>query len=510
MEDYILEMRNITKEFPGVKALDDVTFCVKRGEIHALVGENGAGKSTLMKILSGVYTTGEYTGEMIVNGTRQNYSCIKDSERAGISIIYQELGLVSTMTVCENIFLGNELVSHGIIDWDTENAACKRLLEKVKLKENPGTVIETLGTGKQQLIEIAKALSKNVDLLILDEPTSSLTEADSKNLLELLSQLRESGLTCIYISHKLNEVMEITDTVTVLRDGKTIVTKPTSEVTESKLISWMVGRDMTEVYPITVHEPGEIVLEVKDWTVPMKKEPNRFMLDHVSLNVRKGEIVGIAGLMGAGRTEFAMSLFGALHEKPVEGEIYLNGEKMERFKHPREAIDAGLMYLSEDRKRYGLLLSSDLRVNITLSSLNKLSRAGIIDLDRESEKVTKGIRDLNVKTPSILQLARNLSGGNQQKVVIVKALFTEPGVLILDEPTRGIDVGSKYEIYQLMNRLVEQGLGIVMISSELPEVINMSDRIYVMCEGRITGEFHASETKITQEEILYCAAGGRA
>ena len=509
MEDYILRMQNITKEFPGVKALDDVTFCVKRGEIHSLVGEIGAGKSTLMKVLSGVYPAGEYEGEMYVNGELKSYSCIKDSEKAGISIIYQELGLVSTMTICENIFLGNEITKHGAIDWDGENEKCMELLQKVKLKENPGTVIETLGTGKQQLIEIAKALNKNVDILILDEPTSSLTETDSKNLLELLRQLKQSGITCIYISHKLNEVLDISDTVTVLRDGKTIVTKPIQEVTESALISYMVGRNMTEVYPDAKHTPKDVVLEVKNWTVPTKKDPERYILDHINLHVRKGEIVGIAGLMGAGRTEFAMSLFGALSEKPTEGELYLNGQKRERFKNPREAIDTGVMYLSEDRKRYGLILSSDLRTNITLSSLNKISKGGVINLDQETEKVTKGIRDLNVKTPSILQLAKNLSGGNQQKVVIVKALLTEPGVLILDEPTRGIDVGSKYEIYQLMHQLADQGICIIMISSELPEVIHMSNRIYVMCEGRITGEFDTSEVKITQEEILYCAAGGK-
>ena len=303
--------------------------------------------------------------------------------------------------------------------------------------------------------------------------------------------------------------MDISDTVTVLRDGKTIVTKPIQEVTESALISYMVGRNMTEVYPDAKHTPGDVVLEVKNWTVPTKKDPERYILDHINLHVRKGEIVGIAGLMGAGRTEFAMSLFGALSEKPTEGELYLNGQKRERFKNPREAIDTGVMYLSEDRKRYGLILSSDLRTNITLSSLNKISKGGVINLDQETEKVTKGIRDLNVKTPSILQLAKNLSGGNQQKVVIVKALLTEPGVLILDEPTRGIDVGSKYEIYQLMHQLADQGICIIMISSELPEVIHMSNRIYVMCEGRITGEFDTSEVKITQEEILYCAAGGK-
>lgn len=508
MEDYILEMQNITKEFPGVKALDNVTFRVKRGEIHSLVGENGAGKSTLMKVLSGVYPKGQYTGVMKINGKEQSYSCIKDSEKAGVSIIYQELGLVGTMTVCENIFLGNEIVKKNHIDWDAQNTRAAQLLKRVKLDEKVNTVVETLGTGKQQLIEIAKALNKNVDILILDEPTSSLTEADSRNLLNLLRELKASGMTCIYISHKLNEVMDISDTVTVLRDGKTITTQPVEELDENKMIAFMVGREMTDVYPEITHTPGdEVVLEIKNWSVPDRKNTERNLLDHINLKVKKGEIVGISGLMGAGRTELAMSLFGSWEEKPNSGELYFKGKKREYFQHPREAIDAGLMYLSEDRKRYGLLLNSDLKVNATLSSLNKFSPRGVIDLDKEAEKAIQGIRDLNVKTPSVLQLAKNLSGGNQQKVLIVKALLTEPDVLILDEPTRGIDVGSKYEIYQLMDKMAKDGLSVIMISSELPEVINMSDRIYVMSEGRISGEFDTKETKVTQEVLLGCSTG---
>lgn len=506
MDDYILEMRNITKEFPGVKALDNVTFRVKRGEIHSLVGENGAGKSTLMKVLSGVYPAGEYSGEMLINGKEQKYSCIKDSENAGVAIIYQELGLVRTMTVCENIFLGNEAKKGKFIDWDYQNAQSRELLKKVKLNELPSTVVDTLGTGKQQLIEIAKALNKKCDILILDEPTSSLTEADSANLLDLIRELKKEGMTCIYISHKLNEIFDISDTITVLRDGKTIVTKPVSEMTESSLVAYMVGRDMTEMYPRAEHTPGEVVLEVKDWSVP-KKGTEKLLLDHVNIKARKGEIVGIAGLMGAGRTELAMSIFGALKEKPISGELYVKGKKVE-FKEPKSAIEGGMMYLSEDRKRCGLLLNSDLRVNITLASLKKLVHNGVINLDEEARKVQKGIKDLNVKTPSMMQLAKNLSGGNQQKVLIVKAILTEPDVLILDEPTRGIDVGSKYEIYQLMHELANDGISIIMISSELPEVINMSDRIYVMSEGRITGEFDNSDLSMTQEELLYYAAGG--
>jgi len=509
MKDYILQMKNITKLFPGVKALSDVTFHVMRGEIHALVGENGAGKSTLMKILSGVYPKGEYVGEMIVDGQKQEYGSIKDSEKAGIAIIYQELGLVNTMTVCENIFLGNEIVKNGKIDWDAQNKKSIELLKMLHLNESPNTVVEQLGTGKQQLIEIAKALNKNVKILILDEPTSSLTEADSENLLELLRQLKASGITCIYISHKLNEVLEISDTITVLRDGQTIVTKPTSDMNETSLITYMVGRNMDECYPKAKHEAGEVIFEVKDWTVPKKKNPGQYMLNHVNFKVRRGEIVGVAGLVGAGRTEFAMSLFGALGEKATEGEIYLNGQKRKPFRNPREAINSGVMYLSEDRKRYGLVLSSDLRTNITMASLDKISRMGVIDLDQETEKVGKGIKELNVKTPSMLQLAKNLSGGNQQKVVIIKALLTEPAILFLDEPTRGIDVGAKYEIYQLMNMLVDQGISIVMISSELPEVISMSDRVYVMSEGKMQAELDSEADNICQEKILYYAAGGK-
>lgn len=509
MEDYILQMKNITKLFSGVRALSNVSFNVKRGEIHALCGENGAGKSTLMKVLSGVYPKGEYSGEIWVDGKLQQYTRIKDSERAGIAIIYQELGLVNTMTVCENIFLGNEIIKNGHIDWDTQNNRSLELLKRVKLTENPATPVEQLGTGKQQLIEIAKAINKDVKILILDEPTSSLTEEDSENLLNLLREFKQAGMTCIYISHKLNEVLSIADTVTVLRDGETIVTKAADTLSESDLISYMVGRNMDDTYPHMSHTPGDIALEIRNWTVPTKKDASRFLLRDVSFHVREGEIVGIAGLMGAGRTEMAMSVYGALSEQPVSGELYLNGKRRKRFKAPKEAIDAGVVYLSEDRKRYGLILGSDLKTNITLSCLDKLTKRGILDLDEETRQVAQSIQDLNVKTPSMLQLAKNLSGGNQQKVVIAKALMTQPRVLILDEPTRGIDVGAKYEIYQLMDRLVKDGYSVVMISSELPEIIHMSDRIYVMSEGKMQAELDNAKKNITQKEILYYAAGGQ-
>ena len=510
MEDYILEMKNVTKTFPGVKALDDVTFRVKRGEIHALVGENGAGKSTLMKVLSGVHPYGSYTGDVIVNGKTANYATIRDSETDGVAIIYQELGLVGTLTVCENIFLGHEIVEKGKINWEKEKIRAAELLKEINLDLSPDTVVETLGTGKQQLIEIAKALNKNVSILILDEPTSSLTEVDSANLLELLRQLKKSGITGIYISHKLNEVMSISDTITVLRDGKTIATRPAADYTEATLIAEMVGRTMENSYPkAEKHNIGEVALRIKDWTVPNKKNREKLLLDHVNIDVRQGEIVGLAGLMGAGRTELAMSIIGLLGTEPTEGTLVLPDKEINGFKNPHAAIQEGVVYISEDRKRYGLVLSSDVKTNISLSSLRKISHLGVINGDLEVKRAKESVDDLRIKTPSIMQLVKNLSGGNQQKVVIAKALMTEPKVLILDEPTRGIDVGAKYEIYQLMQRLAYEGMAVIMISSELPEVIGMSDRIFVMSEGKISAELVAGVDEINQERILSYAAGGQ-
>lgn len=507
MDDCILEMRHICKHFGGVKALDDVSFSVKRGEIHGLVGENGAGKSTLMKVLSGVYPTGEYTGQMLVDGREQHYSCIKDSERSGVAIIYQELGLVKTMQVCENIFLGNEIQKgKGVIDWDQEYKRCRELLASVKLDVSPTTLVESLGTGKQQLIEIAKALNKNVKLLILDEPTASLTEADTQNLLKLLHHLKEQGMTCVFISHRLGEVMEIADTITVMRDGKTIVTRSVEEMSEEQMIAYMVGREMKQLFPKVPHTAGETVLEVREWTVDDPDNPGKFLVDHAAIDVRRGEIVGIAGLMGAGRTELAMSIFGGM--RADGGRLRLAGKEHHPFKHPKQALHAGIGYLSEDRKAYGLVLGMDIRTNMTLSSLDKISRRGVINKDAELKTVTGGIESLRIKTPTMYQLVQNLSGGNQQKVLLMKSMLANPKVLFLDEPTRGIDVGAKYEIYQLMNKLVEEGVCIVMISSELPEIINMSDRIYVMCEGRIQTELVEGRDKITQENILYYASGG--
>lgn len=504
METPILEMRQITKEFPGVRALDNVTFSVKRGEIHCLVGENGAGKSTLMKVLSGVYPYGTYSGEILIDGQPQRFNSIADSERAGIGIIYQELALVPEMTVYENIFLGHEINHNGLIDWNETIHRADLMLRKVRLTVNPATKIRDLGVGKQQLVEIAKVLSRDVKILILDEPTAALNENDSENLLQLLRELRDHGVTCILISHKLKEVLSVADTVTVLRDGKTVCTLDArkGEVSEQVLIRNMVGREITNIYPPRSRQPrAEIMLALRNWTV-YSPELGRYIVRDVNLEVRRGEIVGLAGLMGAGRTELALSLFGNTPGYRISGELWLKGQQRS-FRHPREAIAAGMAYVSEDRKAKGLVLIQDVRQNITLANLRALARNGVIDRNAEIQIAEEYRRSLNIKTPSIEQQVVNLSGGNQQKVCLGKWLFVQPDVLILDEPTRGIDVGAKYEIYQLMNRLVEQGMSIMMISSELPEVLGMSDRVYVVSGGRIKGELPIAEA--TQEKIMALA-----
>jgi len=504
METPILEMRQITKEFPGVRALDNVTFSVKRGEIHCLVGENGAGKSTLMKILSGVYPYGSYSGEILINGQLQRFFGIADSERVGIGIIYQELALVPEMTIYENIFLGHEICRNGIIDWNETIRQANEVLRKVRLAVNPATKIRDLGVGIQQLVEIAKALSREVKILILDEPTAALNEDDSENLLNLLRELRDQGVTCILISHKLKEVLSVADTVTVLRDGKTVCTLDAhnGEVNEQALIRNMVGREITNIYPPRNRRVSDdVVLELRNWTV-YSPEAGRYLLRDVNLHVRRGEIVGLAGLMGAGRTELALSLFGNAPGYHISGELWLKGRKR-TFHHPREAIAAGMAYVSEDRKTKGLILIQDVRQNLTLANLRALANNGLIDRNAEIQIAEKYRQSLNIKTPTIEQPVGNLSGGNQQKVCLGKWLFVQPDVLILDEPTRGIDVGAKYEIYQLMNRLVEDGMSIIMISSELPEVLGMSDRVYVVSGGRIKGELSIAEA--TQEKIMALA-----
>jgi putative multiple sugar transport system ATP-binding protein len=502
--DYILEMNNITKEFPGVKALSDVNFKVKKGEIHCLVGENGAGKSTLMKVLSGVYPYGEYEGDIILNNEVQKYSGISDSEKAKIAIIYQELALIPEMTVYENIFLGHEIKNRYTINWNETIAKSKELLKRVNLNINPDTKVKDLGVGRQQLVEIAKAFSKDVKLLILDEPTAALNEDDSENLLNLLNELKEEGITSIMISHKLKEVISIADTVTILRDGKTICSLDASksEINEHTIIRNMVGREINDIYPKRTRKRlGEIVLEVKNWSA-YSNDLGRNVLKNINFNVRKGEVVSIAGLMGAGRTEFAYSIFGNPKEYKLSGELLINGEP-KNFKHPSDAIKSGIAYVTEDRKKEGLILIQDIKNNITLGNLRSLSSNGIINENEEINVANKYKDDLTIKAPDIEQLLVNLSGGNQQKVSVGKWLFTEPNILILDEPTRGIDVGAKFEIYTIMNRLIDEGLSIIMISSELPEVLGMSDRIYVMAHGEITGELDIKYA--TQDKIMKMA-----
>ncbi|HSH02271.1 MAG TPA: ATP-binding cassette domain-containing protein [Anaerolineae bacterium] len=501
----ILEMKNITKEFPGVKALDNVSFAVKRGEIHCLVGENGAGKSTLMKILSGVYPHGQYDGDIIFNGETQQFRNIRDSENVGISIIYQELALIPDMSVYENIFLGHEISNGPLINWNETIKQSTAMLKKVNLDVNPAVQVKTLGVGKQQLVEIAKALSKDVQLLILDEPTSALNEDDVDNLLDLLRALRQQGVTCIMITHKLKEVMSVADTVTVIRDGQTICTidAHTEELSEQIIIKNMVGRAIDNIYPKRDHQRStEVVLEVDNWTV-FDRTRGRNILKNVSFNLKKGEIIGFAGLMGSGRTELALSIFGNPENYTlVDGQIRLNGEP-KKFNHPHDAIRAGIAYVSEDRKKNGLILTQDVRQNISLANLNELAHQTVIDENQEVNVANKYKDSLNIKTPNIDQTVGHLSGGNQQKVSLAKWLFVKPDILILDEPTRGIDVGAKFEIYTIMNQLVEQGLSIIMISSELPEVLGMSDRIYIVSAGEITGELPIEEA--TQERIMHLA-----
>jgi putative multiple sugar transport system ATP-binding protein len=505
-DDYILEMRNITKEFPGVKALDNVNFKVKRGEIHCLVGENGAGKSTLMKVLSGVWKYGTYTGDIVYDGEVQKFRGIADSEAKGIAIINQELALFPELTIYENIYFGHEIVKGKTIDWNETIVKSKELLKKVRLDVDPSLPIKRLNTGNQQLVEIAKALSKNCNLIIFDEPTSSLNEDDSQNLLKLIRELKESGITCIMISHKLREVTAIADTITVLRDGATICSMDAhkDKITEAGIINDMVGRKIDNIYPKREKKDlGDVMFEIKDLTVEDPKT-GREILHHVNLNVKKGEIVGLQGIMGAGRTECALSIFGNAYGYRIKsGKVMIDGEEC-FFKSPKDAIKHGLAYVTEDRKGNGLVLIQDIRYNTTIANLQALVSGGLAINENEEIVVANKYKDeIGIKAPSIEQKVNNLSGGNQQKVQIAKWLYVEPKVLILDEPTRGIDVGAKYEIYSLMNQMVEQGMSIIMISSELPEVLGMSDRLYVMSEGEITGELTAEEA--TEEKVMKMA-----
>ncbi|MGI6156997.1 MAG: ATP-binding cassette domain-containing protein [Saccharofermentanales bacterium] len=509
MADTILEMRHITKVFPGVRALDDVNFSVKRGEIHCLVGENGAGKSTLMKVLSGVYPHGSYEGEIYYDGEVQAFRGIADSEDKGIAIIYQELALVPALSIYENIFLGHEIMNGKRINWRETIVQSRKYLDMVGLDVDPSTPVGLLGVGQQQLVEIAKALSKDIRLLILDEPTSAINEEDSQNLLRLIRDLKTQGVTCIMISHKLREVIDIADAVTVLRDGKTICTvdRASGDINEPFIIRNMVGRSIDAIYPDRDYEPSDdVVFEVDNWTV---YEPalERNILEDVSLKVHAGEIVGLQGLMGAGRTEFALSVFGNTPKyRLVSGTVKLDGQE-HVWKTPGQAIESGVAYVSEDRKGKGLIEIQDVKFNISLANLTELLRGMRLDENKEIVMTEDYRKQLNIRTPSVEQLVVNLSGGNQQKVQVAKWLFSHPRLLIMDEPTRGIDVGAKYEIYNIMLELAAQGMGIIMISSELPEILGMSDRIYVMSEGRIAGELKGSEA--TEENVMKLAVSGR-
>ncbi|WP_211470424.1 multiple monosaccharide ABC transporter ATP-binding protein [Collimonas humicola] len=497
----ILEMRGIGKTFPGVKALDNVNLVVRSGEIHAVVGENGAGKSTLMKVLSGVYPHGSYTGDIHYQGQTRKFEGIADSEECGIIIIHQELALVPLLSITENIFLGNEQAKHGVIDWAGSYAKTKELLAKVGLKESPNALITNLGVGKQQLIEIAKALSKQVKLLILDEPTASLNESDSDALLELLLELKAQGISSILISHKLNEISKVADSITILRDGSTVDTLDCHKevISEDRIIQNMVGREMADRYPKRSPQIGETIFEVRQWRVHHPIHPERQVIKGVDFNVRKGEIVGIAGLMGAGRTELAMSIFGRAYGQRISGKVFLRGKEID-VSTVQKAIDNGIAYVTEDRKGYGLILDQDIKKNISLANLDGVADKTVIDEGREYSVAADYRRQLKIRCSNVFQKVLNLSGGNQQKVVLSKWLFSNPDVLILDEPTRGIDVGAKYEIYTIISQLASEGKCIIMISSEMPELLGMCDRVYVMNEGNFVGELAAAEA--SQEKIM--------
>ncbi|WP_159602094.1 multiple monosaccharide ABC transporter ATP-binding protein [Agromyces humi] len=500
MTTNILEMRGITKTFPGVKALSNVTIGVERGEVHAICGENGAGKSTLMKVLSGVYPHGTYDGDIVFENETVEFRDLTDSEAKGIVIIHQELALSPYLSIAENIFLNNELKGRGgLIDWNKTNFEASKLLARVGLRENPTTKIMDIGVGKQQLVEIAKALSKEVKLLILDEPTAALNDEDSDHLLDLILHLKGQGITSIIISHKLNEIKKVADSVTVIRDGKTIETIAKQDVTEDRIIKDMVGRDLENRYPDHTPDIGEELLRVEDWTAHHPQDTSRVMVDNVNLNVRAGEIVGIAGLMGAGRTEFAMSLFGQSYGSKITGKVFLRGKEI-KTRTVAEAIDHGIAYATEDRKTYGLNLIEDIKRNISMASLKKLEKYGLVHDNEEYAVANEYRKSMNIKAPSVLVKTGKLSGGNQQKVVLSKWIYSDPDVLILDEPTRGIDVGAKYEIYMIINRLAASGKGIIVISSELPELLGICDRVYALSEGRITGELPIAEA--TPEAML--------
>jgi putative multiple sugar transport system ATP-binding protein len=506
MTQNILEMQSITKVFPGVRALDNVSLNVARGEIHAICGENGAGKSTLMKVLSGVYPHGTYEGDIVYENKVVAFKNIRESEAEGIVIIHQELALSPHLSIAENIFLNNEIKRFGLIDWNKTGQEAQMLMARVGLKENPDAKIKDIGVGKQQLVEIAKALSKRVKLLILDEPTAALNDEDSAHLLDLLRHLRGQGISCIIISHKLNEIAAIADKTTIIRDGKSVETLDMSDgkADQERIIKGMVGREMDNRYPAHTSNTGPEILRVENWTAHHPDDKNRVVVDNVNINVKKGEIVGIAGIMGAGRTEFARSLFGRSWGTNISGKVFINGKEA-NVSTIRNAIDAGLAYATEDRKRFGLNLIDDIKRNISMASLHTFVKRGLVN-DNEEFKVASEYREsMNIKAPSVLSITGKLSGGNQQKVVLSQWIHSNPEVLILDEPTRGIDVGAKYEIYTIIQRLADEGKGIIVISSELPELLGICDRIYALAEGTITGEV-TKETATPELLMKYMTA----
>jgi ABC-type sugar transport system ATPase subunit len=498
-----LEMRNISKAFPGVRALDGVSFDLQAGEVHALVGENGAGKSTLMKILAGVYPYNDYEGEIFIDGDVQRFAGVRDAENAGIAVIYQELSLVQQMTVGENIFLGREPSRFGVVRWSDLYKRARALLKDLHLELDPYTPVNRLGISQQQLVEIAKALSHEAKILVLDEPTAALTDSEVESLFDILRKLRQRGVGMIYISHKLQEVFRISDRITVLRDGRTVGTDATSNWTESTVIARMVGREMGDIFPPVDHAKGEVVFEATGLSVADPNAPGKKLVDNVSFSVKRGEVLGIAGLMGAGRSDLLMAIFGA-HSGTVSGEIRVEGKRAQ-IKCPGDAIEQGIAFVTEDRKRFGLVLDQTIVNNMTLACLPQLSGRFVTSIDAESAASERAMKDLRVKAKSPFTIAGTLSGGNQQKVVLAKWLLTKPQVLFLDEPTRGIDVGAKQEIYAQVNALARAGLAIVLVSSELPEVLGLSDRIIVLHEGRKTGEF--SRATATPEAVMACATG---
>ena len=498
----LLEMRDISKSFPGVRALDRVSFELQRGEIHALVGENGAGKSTLIRVLAAVYPGGTYEGEIHVDGSARQFAGVRDAERAGIAVVHQELSLVRELTIGENIFLGREPRRFGVIEWEALYSNAQKVLDELHLHLRPDTPVAHLGIGQQHLVEIAKALSRDARILILDEPTAALTGTEAEILFAILERLRARGVGMVYISHKLDEVFRLADRITVLRDGRTVSTDPKESLDKACVIARMVGREVTDLFPTATHTPEEIVFEAKGVTVGDPNVPGKLLVDNVSFHVRRGEVLGIAGLVGAGRSELLMGLFGA-HNGLRSAEVLVEGKRLE-IRKPNDAIAHGIGFVTEDRKRFGLLLDQSLVMNMTLAML-QLSGKLLVDVDAETAAGERSRRDLRIKTPSVFVDAMTLSGGNQQKVVLAKWLLTNPKVLFLDEPTRGIDVGAKQEIYAEINRLAAQGLAIVLVSSELPEVLALSDRVLVLHEGRVTGTF--TRAGATPERVMACATG---